>query len=99
MSVRDEDREGKTSPRRSPPGTLIRIASRSTTTATGSHRSTLSEIGVNEREVRCLAPDPEKFMRVSYPQHFPAGSLLGPFIGLCEQRRERLADHDAAESD
>ena len=25
-------------------------------------------------------------MRVAYPEHFPPGMLLGPFIGLCEQR-------------
>lgn len=25
-------------------------------------------------------------MRVAYPRPFPPGSLLGPFIGICQQR-------------
>jgi wobble nucleotide-excising tRNase len=28
----------------------------------------------------------EAFTRVAYPEHFPPGTLLGPFIGICEQR-------------
>lgn len=28
----------------------------------------------------------EAFMRVAYPEHFPPGTLLGPFLGLCDQR-------------
>lgn len=44
-------------------------------------------IGINEREVAAaLRPILEAFMRVAYPRHFPPGTLLGPFIGLCEQR-------------
>lgn len=40
-----------------------------------------------EREVAAaLRPILEAFMRVSYPSHFPPGTLLGPFIGLCEPR-------------
>ena len=40
-----------------------------------------------EREVaQALRPILEAFMRVAYPEHFPPGTLLGPFIGLCEQR-------------
>lgn len=40
-----------------------------------------------EREVaRALRPILEAFMRVAYPEHFPPGTLLGPFIGRCEQR-------------
>lgn len=40
-----------------------------------------------EREVAvALRPILEAFMRVAYPAHFPPGTLLGPFIGQCEQR-------------
>lgn len=40
-----------------------------------------------EREVAAaLRPILEAFMRVSYPAAFPPGTLLGPFIGVCEQR-------------
>ena len=40
-----------------------------------------------ERQVaQALRPIVEAFMRVAYPEHFPPGTLLGPFIGLCEQR-------------
>jgi wobble nucleotide-excising tRNase len=40
-----------------------------------------------EREVaQALRPILESFMRVAYPEHFPPGTLLGPFIGLCDQR-------------
>jgi wobble nucleotide-excising tRNase len=43
--------------------------------------------GDNERAVATvLRPMLEAFVRVSYPSVFPPGSLLGPFIGLCEQR-------------
>ena len=39
-----------------------------------------------EREVAvALRPTLEAFMRVAYPEHFPPGKLLGPFIGVCEQ--------------
>lgn len=40
-----------------------------------------------EREVAAaLRPILEAFMRVAYPAYFPPGTLLGPFIGQCEQR-------------
>lgn len=40
-----------------------------------------------EREVaQALRPILESFIRVAYPEHFPPGTLLGPFIGICEQR-------------
>jgi wobble nucleotide-excising tRNase len=40
-----------------------------------------------ERSVAAaLRPILEAFMRVAYPANFPPGSLLGPFIGLCQQR-------------
>lgn len=33
-----------------------------------------------------LRPILEAFMRVAYPEEFPPGTLLGPFINVCEQR-------------
>ncbi|NKC12909.1 MAG: AAA family ATPase [Gammaproteobacteria bacterium] len=43
--------------------------------------------GDNERAIAsALRPIMEAFMRVGYPEDFPPGSLLGPFIGVCEQR-------------
>ena len=33
-----------------------------------------------------LRPMLEAFVRVAYPAAFPPGSLLGPFIGICNQR-------------
>lgn len=40
-----------------------------------------------EREVAAaLRPILEAFMRVAHPETFPPGTLLGPFIGLCQQR-------------
>lgn len=55
-----------------------------------------------EREVaHSLRPILECFMRVAYPEHFPPGTLLGPFIGICEQRvggpNEILSAADIAE--
>ena len=41
----------------------------------------------NEREIaRSIRPHVEAFFRVAYPEHFPPGTLLGPFRGLCDQR-------------
>jgi wobble nucleotide-excising tRNase len=41
----------------------------------------------NNREVaRAIRPVLEAFVRVAYPEHFPPGSLLGPFRGLCQER-------------
>ena len=40
-----------------------------------------------EREVAAaLRPILEAFMRVAHPGAFPPGTLLGPFIGICQQR-------------
>ncbi|MBF3788879.1 AAA family ATPase [Burkholderia pseudomallei] len=40
-----------------------------------------------ERQVAvALRPILEAFARVAYPATFPPGGLLGPFIGICEQR-------------
>jgi len=48
-----------------------------------------------------LRPILEAFMRVAYPEYFPPGTLLGPFIGNCEQRvggaNEILSASDIAE--
>ncbi len=48
-----------------------------------------------------LRPILEAFMRVAYPEFFPPGTLLGPFIGNCEQRvgraNEILSAADIAE--
>jgi wobble nucleotide-excising tRNase len=41
----------------------------------------------NTREVaHAIRPSLEAFMRVACPEHFPPGTLLGVFRGLCEQR-------------
>ncbi len=41
----------------------------------------------DDREVaRAIRPVLEAFFRVSRPEHFPPGTLLGPFRRLCEQR-------------
>lgn len=43
-----------------------------------------------QREVaRAIRPHLEAFLRVAFPQHFPPGTLLGPFLGLCRQRLEQ----------
>ncbi len=33
-----------------------------------------------------LRPILEAFMRIAYPEEFPPGTLLGPFINICQQR-------------
>lgn len=44
----------------------------------------------DERAVAAaLRPILESFVRVAYPEDFPPGSLLGPFIGICQQRLGR----------
>ena len=58
--------------------------------------------GLDERSVAAaLRPILESFMRVAYPHDFPPGMLLGPFIGICVQRKgtpaEILSDADIAE--
>jgi len=41
----------------------------------------------NTREVaHAIRPSLEAFMRVACPEHFPPGTMLGIFRGLCEQR-------------
>lgn len=55
-----------------------------------------------ERQVAAaLRPILEAFMRVAYPEYFPPGTLLGPFLGSCDQRvgqnNEILSADDIAE--
>lgn len=55
-----------------------------------------------ERQVAAaLRPILEAFMRVAYPATFQPGGLLGPFIGICEQRvntpEQILSQADIAE--
>lgn len=41
----------------------------------------------NDREIaQSLRPHVEAFFRVACPEHFPPGTLLGPFRGVCDQR-------------
>ena len=43
--------------------------------------------GPDERAVAAaLRPILETFIRVSYPEWYPPGTLLGQFLGLCQQR-------------
>jgi wobble nucleotide-excising tRNase len=35
---------------------------------------------------RSIRPHLEAFLRVARPDHFPPGTLLGPFLGVCRQR-------------
>jgi wobble nucleotide-excising tRNase len=50
-------------------------------------RGYINAAGANDREVaQSLRPVLESFMRVVYPEHFPPGTLLGPFRRQCEQR-------------
>lgn len=50
-------------------------------------REYLATGGQNEREVAAaIRPCLEAFFRVAYPEHFPAGQLLGRFRGICDQR-------------
>ncbi len=48
--------------------------------------------GNDERSVAvALRPVLESYIRVIYPNTFPPGSLLGPFISICEQRENTQA--------
>lgn len=41
----------------------------------------------DQREIaRSIRPNLEAFLRVARPEHFPPGTLLGHFLGLCRQR-------------
>ena len=50
-------------------------------------RDYLAAATPNNREVAAaLRPVTESFLRVAYPAHFPAGSLIGQFRNICVQR-------------
>jgi len=58
--------------------------------------------GQDDRAVAiALRPTLEAFMRVAYPAAFPPGTLLGQFIGVCQQRKgtpaQILAESDIVE--
>ena len=48
------------------------------------HASTAADV---RAVAAALRPMLESFMRVAYSDCFPPGSLLGPFLGICEQRK------------
>jgi wobble nucleotide-excising tRNase len=45
-----------------------------------------SSVPDNRKVAEALRPVIEAFVRVAYPENFPPGSLLGPFLNICEQR-------------
>lgn len=45
-----------------------------------------SSTGDSRTVARAVRPHLESFLRVAYPEHFPASTLLGPFRNLCDQR-------------
>ena len=46
-----------------------------------------NSVGTDERAVAAaLRPILEAFARVAYPETFPPGMLLGPFISICQNR-------------
>lgn len=50
-------------------------------------RDYLANGGQNEREIAAaIRPCLEAFLRVAYPEHYPPGTLLGPFRHICSQR-------------
>lgn len=50
-------------------------------------RQYLDTGAASSRDVaRSIRPLLEAFLRVACPEHFPPGTLLGPFRGLCDQR-------------
>ena len=55
----------------------------------------------DQREVaKAIRPHLEAFLRVARPEHFPPGTLLGPFLGLCRQRAgqaDKVLDGDATQ--
>lgn len=53
----------------------------------GALRDYLANGSANDCEIaRSLLPHVEAFFRVACPEHFPPGTLLGKFRGLCDQR-------------
>lgn len=58
-----------------------------------------NSVGADERAVAAaLRHILEAFARVAYPEAYPPGTLLGPFVGLCEQR-EGTADEILSRDD
>lgn len=50
-------------------------------------RGYMQTAGGNARDVaRAIRPALEAYLRVACPEHFPPGTLLGPFRHLCDQR-------------
>lgn len=45
-----------------------------------------SGVGDQREVARDIRPHMEAFLRVARPQHFPPGTLLGPFLRFCRQR-------------
>jgi wobble nucleotide-excising tRNase len=41
--------------------------------------------GEARQVAKAIRPVLEGFERVAHPEHFPPGSLLGPFLGICDQ--------------
>lgn len=59
-----------------------------------------SGTGDPRETARAIRPHLEAFLRVACPEHFPPGTLLGPFLGLCRQRLrtpEEILDHVATQ--
>lgn len=53
---------------------------------------------VERKVAEGLRPTLEAFMRVAYPIEFPPGQLLGPFLGVCNQRPDTvMSQADATE--
>ena len=45
-----------------------------------------SGAGDQRETARAIRPHLEAFLRVVCPEHFPPGTMLGPFLGLCRRR-------------
>jgi wobble nucleotide-excising tRNase len=45
-----------------------------------------ADLATERRVAAALRHILEAFMRVAYPASFPPGTLLGPFLGICQQR-------------
>jgi wobble nucleotide-excising tRNase len=46
----------------------------------------INNIPDNREVAKSIRPHLEAYLRVAFPGHFVPGSLVGPFIGLCNQR-------------
>jgi len=59
-----------------------------------------SGTGDQRQIARDIRPHLEAFLRVACPEHFPPGTLLGSFLGLCRQRLRQpneILDHTATQ--